>query len=286
VNPPGSKPVLAALAAVLVAALAGCDFAENRLVFPGSATQGQSYSVIPADAHHELVTLATRDGTRIQAVFGRAELAGGGAATGTVSRPTVIFFYGNGAFAAGMMGEFRRFQLIGANVIMADFPGYGMSAGRPSEAGFYATADAEYDYVTSLPGIDPERIVACGWSMGGAVAIDLAVRRKVAALVTISAFTSIPALGHSLAPWLPAKLVLRSRFDNLAKISSVKCPILIAHGAIDNIVPPPMADELAAAVRSKVILLKLEGASHNDVFDVGGETLWDALHAAIFQGRP
>jgi uncharacterized protein len=255
------------------------------LVFPGSATQGLAGATLPPSPDYELIPLQTADGTRIIAEFGGALGRDGKRASETLHAPTVIFFYGNGACAATMAVEFWRFRQMGANIIMPDFPGYGMSGGKPSEKAFYAAADAVYDYVNQRPGIDRDRIVAVGWSMGGAVAIDLANRRKVAALETISAFTSLPAVAHTVTPWLPVKWILRSRFDNLAKIPNITCPVFIAHGTQDRIVPPAMAGQLAAATREKVTPFMVEGAGHNDIFDTGGSALWEAIRAPLFAGR-
>jgi hypothetical protein len=253
------------------------------LVFPGAATQGRA--VLPPSADYELIPLQTPDGTRIVAEFGGALTRGGKPADDPSRAPTVIFFYGNGACAATMAEEFWRLRQMGANVIMPDYPGYGMSGGKPSEGGFYAAADATYDYVARRAGIDRDRIVAVGWSMGGAVAIDLAARRRVAALETISAFTSLPAVAHAAFPWLPVRLILRSRFDNLSKIPTIMCPIFIAHGTEDNIVPPPMARQLAAAANGGVRPCMVRGAGHNDVFETGGDALWTAMRAGIFGER-
>jgi hypothetical protein len=239
--------------------------------------------LLPPGGDYELIPLKTADGTRIIAEFGGALTRGGKPAADPGHAPTVIFFYGNGSCVAYMAEEFWRFRQMGANVIMPDYPGYGMSGGKPSEKGFYAAADAVYDYAANRPGIDPSRIVAVGWSMGGAVAIDLAARRKVAALETVSAFTTLPAVARTVTPWLPVTWILRSRFDNLAKIGSVTCPIFIAHGTLDQIVPPAMAGQFAAAARGKVVPFMVEGAGHNDVFETGGDALWTAMRATIFQ---
>jgi fermentation-respiration switch protein FrsA (DUF1100 family) len=275
------------LAGALIVCFAGVTAVrgslETMLVFPGAATQGRA--VLPPSDDYELVPLQTPDGTRIVAQFGGALAPDGKASPDAGRAPTVIFFYGNGACAAYMAAEFHRFRRMGANIIMPDYPGYGMSAGKPSEGGFYAAADAAYDYILQRPGIDRGRIVAVGWSMGGAVAIDLAARRKVAALETISAFTSLPAVAHAAVPWLPVKLILKSRFDNLAKIPSITCPIFIAHGTRDTIVPPGMAGQLAAATRARVAPYMVEGAGHNDVFETGGDALWAAMRAGIFAAR-
>jgi len=275
------------LVAAAIACLAGIvevrASLEARLIFPGAATQGRPDAIIPPGSGYELVHLTTADGTAVVAQFGRALDGRGEPAASPERRPTVIFFYGNGSCAAYMSGEFDRFRRLGANVLMPDFPGYGMSAGKPSEAGFYATADSAYDYLLGRPDIDRNKIVAAGWSMGAAVAIDLASRRKVEGLVTVSAFTTLPAVAHSLVPWLPTSLIVRSRFDNIRKIARVTCPVFMAHGTADNLVPPEMLNALAAAAGRNVVIYRVPGGGHNDVFDVGGDALWGAIQSSIIE---
>ena len=256
--------------------LGGCGSLEKTLVFPGAASQGRPDAIIPPGGDYELIPLQTADGTGIVAQFGGSLGPGGEPAADSGHAPTVIFFYGNGAYAAQMAGEFSHFRRLGMNVLVPEYPGYGMSGGRPSERGCYAAADAAYDYLQKRPGIDRDRIVAAGWSMGSAVAIDLASRRKVVALVTISAFTTLHDVAHALEPWMPVSLIIRSRFDSIGKIPSVTCPILIVHGMRDEIVPPDMARRLAAATRSRVTTYPVVGGGHNDVFAVGDGDLWAA----------
>jgi hypothetical protein len=272
---------LAALAALLFCAVTMRASLEAGFIFPGASSKGQPYADVAAGPGHELVPLTTRDGTRIMTLFGGAVAGRGERADGSPSRPTVIFFYGNGACLAGMLPEFEGFRGLGANILMVEYPGYGMSEGRPSEKAFYAAADAGYDYLRHRPDIDPRRIVAAGWSIGAAVALDLAVRRDVSSLIIVSPFTTLPAVARAAVPWFPTSLIVRSRFDNLAKVPSVACPILIAHGTVDTIVPPGMAGTLAGAATSRVTSYTVTGAGHNDVFEVGGSGLWEAFRVAI-----
>jgi|CZKI01.1.fsa_nt_gi fermentation-respiration switch protein FrsA (DUF1100 family) len=269
----------------LGAILGGCDSIEKSVVFPGADSQGRPDAVIPPGGDYELVPLRTRDGTTIVAQFGRALGPAGGPAEDVKGAPTVIFFYGNGAYAAQMGAEFSRFRRLGMNVLLPEYPGYGMSGGKPSERGCYEAADAAYDYLHRRPGIDRGRIVAAGWSMGSSVAIDLAGRRKVAALVTVSAFTTLPDVARALQPWLPVSLIIRSRFDSIGKIPAVTCPILIVHGSRDEIVPPAMAAKLAAAARTRVVSYTVAGGGHNDVFAVGGDELWESVRGFISASR-
>ena len=96
-------------------------------------------------------------------------------------RPTMIFFYGNAMclnYADGQLEEFRR---LGLNVLIPEYVGYGMSGGSASERGCQATALAAYDYLVLERKVPHEHIIAAGWSLGGAVAIDLASSAKSAA---------------------------------------------------------------------------------------------------------
>ena len=57
--------------------------------------------------------------------------------------------------------------------------------------------------------------------------------------------------------------------------------MLIVHGAIDDLIPPKMSDALAAAAGGPVTRLRVEGARHNDLFDVGGANLWNQVGAFL-----
>ena len=158
---------------------------EIQLLFPGSKLQGKPSSRITPDKTHELLTLHTADNTKIAAIFSKS-------ATWRATKlpPTVLFFYGNGMCMAEALPIFNHIRSLGFNTAMADYQGYGMSDGHPSEAGCYATADALYDQVLKQKEVDPKRIIIAGWSLGAAVAVDLANRKPVAGLATFSAFTN------------------------------------------------------------------------------------------------
>jgi uncharacterized protein len=243
---------------------------QRNTIFPGASTQGQLEAAVAPAAGFELLSLAARGGIRIAAQFG--------AAPDSNLRPTVIYFYGNGACLARSGMELRRFRNLGVNIIIPEYAGFGLSEGAPSERGCYAAADAAYDYLLGRADIDCDRIVAAGRSLGAAVAVDLASRRHLAGLALISAFTRMRDMARRVAPWNPSRFLLRQHFDNLAKIPAVSCPILIAHGTQDSLVPLRMAEQLADAARSaKVIRFDMQGVGHSDIFEIGGDEIWSAL---------
>lgn len=246
---------------------------QNWMIFPGAATQGKPEADVRAGHGQELVRLPTSTGDTIAVLFGGALTPQGLPHPDAVRRPTILFFYGNGMSLSACFDQFTQFRRLGANVAIPEYIGYGLSTGKPSERGVYATADAAYDWLTQRSDVDPRQIIPVGLSIGSGAAIDLAGRKPVAGLATFSAFTSMTEMAGHIVPWFPTSILLQHRFENLQKMPQVKCPVFLAHGTRDSLVPFAMNGRLAAAVRGKAIVVPVEGGDHNDIFDVGGVDL-------------
>jgi fermentation-respiration switch protein FrsA (DUF1100 family) len=250
---------------------------QDRIIFPGASTQGTLAATVRPRPGTELVVLPTKHGEQVAALFGPALTPEGKPDLQASTRPALIYFYGNAMCLAYAEPELDRFRRLGLNVIIPDYVGYGMSEGRPSEKGCQATADAAYDYLVSTRGIHRGHVISAGWSLGGAVAIDLASRRKVAGLMAFSTFTSGVDMARRILPFVPVSLLLRHRFDNQRKISKVQCPTLIGHGRDDRLIPFTMGERLAKAAAGPVTTLWIDRAEHNDFFDVGGRRIDEAI---------
>jgi fermentation-respiration switch protein FrsA (DUF1100 family) len=262
--------------------LGGCGAIGERGVLPGTG-HGSPGAWLPPSPRYQVLWLRTREGTLIAAEFCKAEDANGRPLPDPERRPTVIFFYARAVCLADestqkLADSFRR---MGVNVLIPERPGFGMSEGRPTEQGCYAAADAAYDWARQHAQGGPARIIIAGWSMGTGAAVDLASRRNASGLILVGAFTSIGSMFRTILPWplrwLAGPLTVRCRFDNLAKIPFVTCPMLIVHGNEDTFVPERMSDELAAAARTRVTRLPVAGAHHEDIWDMGGDTLRRAI---------
>lgn len=250
---------------------------QTRLIFPGRTSQGQPWAVVRPEPDTELVTLRTAGGDRVIALFGPALSPEGRPLADAAARPTLLYFYGNGSCLRHALDEFDLFRRLGVNVLIPEYAGYGMSGGRAGEAGCVATADAAYDHLRARLDVDPARIIVVGWSLGAAVAVDLAARRPVAGLVTLSAFTSMGDMARALYPWLPARLLLRHLFESERKIARITAPTLLIHGRRDGIIPFAMSDRLAAAAGGSITRLAIDDGDHNDLFAVGGDRILEAL---------
>lgn len=248
---------------------------QTKLIFPGTWTQGHRSSQHRPGANEELVQLKTPEGERVVALFAPANREK------PETQPTIIFFYGNGMCLADCVGMFRELRDRGFNVIMPDYLGYGMSGGKAGEQGVYAAADASWDYLETSGRVDIKKIVPVGWSLGGAAAIDLASRKPAAAVVTLSTFTSMNDMARIVMPLLPTGLLLQHHFRSNEKIGKIHVPILLMHGDHDSTIPPRMAGDLEKLANPPVTRVMIEGADHNDVFEVGGNELIDRIDSFI-----
>ncbi len=256
--------------------LIGMGF-QTALVFPGKHLQGTAEAMAKAYPQMgiNLIALRTAEGQRLGAVWMDA-LSPRGQSSAPADRYAVLWFYGNGSCANYELDRSSWMRKLGCDVLVTDYVGYGMSEGKPTEAGCYATADAAYAYATEVRHVRPERLIVVGQSLGGGVAIDLASRKPVAGLITISAFTTIRDMGRHYFPWLPTSLLVRSRFDNLTKIAQVNVPTLIIHGDADQVVPCSMAPRLAGVCKRLYRRLEIPGGGHNDLWEKGATEIVEA----------
>lgn len=198
------------------------------------------------------------------------------------SRPeTLLWMHGNAGNISHRLDQLRLLHdLVGANVLMLDYRGYGRSRGSPSEGGLYADARAALRYLLGRPDVARDRIVYFGQSLGSAVALNLAAETPPRGLVLETPFTSIRAMARTIVPAALA-FAVPNGFDNLTKVRNVHCPVLFIHGDRDEIVPYEQGRELFTAAAPPKALYTVRGASHNDVYVVGGETYFRRIREFI-----
>ncbi|HEX4574831.1 MAG TPA: alpha/beta fold hydrolase [Gemmatimonadales bacterium] len=262
-----------ALGYVLVVLLAW--LLQERLAFPAPRAPVPDPRRLGI-ANGERIELVAADGTKLAGWY----LPPGDGAAGR--RPGLLWFYGNAENVAALGPLLRDFQPAGSALLAIDYPGYGGSGGRATEAGLYAAADAAYAALARRPEIDARRIYVYGRSLGSAVATYTAVRHPVAGLILESPFTTAAAMARHLYRFLPP-LPLRLALDNLAHIRRVHCPVLVFHGTADRLVPTAMGMQVAAAAGGPVEVVLIQGAGHNDTYALGGRDYRDKVWAFVAQ---
>jgi pimeloyl-ACP methyl ester carboxylesterase len=196
----------------------------------------------------------------------------------------VLFFHGNDGNVSQWGAALADWQVrLRTGVLFVDYPGYGKSGGRPSEAGCYAAGEAAFNWLTDHKHVPADRIVLAGRSLGGAVAAELACRRPHRALVLDSAFTSFPDLAQEKYPWLPGRWLVHNQSNNLAKVGRTGAPVFIAHGTADALVPFAHAERLFAAVPGPKRLYAVPGRGHEDGPDAA---FFEALTRFLAESAP
>ena len=193
--------------------------------------------------------------------------------------PTFLYLHGNDLNLGGNVEHVARLNRLGFAVLAVDYRGYGKSVGAfPSETQLYEDAEAAWTYLAREVGVDPAQAIIYGHSLGGAVAIELALRHpETAGLIVESAFTSIPAMAKSVYGIFPVDWLLNQRFDALAKVPMLRVPVLFIHGTADAEVPYAMSERLFAAAPDPKWLTLVPGGGHEDSAKVGGSLYADAV---------
>ncbi len=218
-----------------------------------------------------------------------APVVAGGGANDTLrelhvnTAPTLVYFHGNYRNIGNNLEHTQRLHRMGYNVLLADYRGFGRSmGGQPSEAKVYEDAEAIWQYLIKVRGVPPGHAFIYGHSLGGAIAIDLALHHPEAAgLITESTFTSMTAMGQKNYGFLPIGLLLNQRFDSIRKMPQMKLPVLIIHGTWDPKVPVEMAKQLYAAAPKPSTLLLINGGEHNNSAAIGWVQYRDAVAAFV-----
>ncbi|MFO0845213.1 MAG: alpha/beta hydrolase [Gemmataceae bacterium] len=236
----GAKPMLPAL--------------ENYLLFPGA--RDREWLEPPPRLRVRDVELSSADGNKIHAWWTVPE-------GWTPQRGAIHYSHGNGGNLSHRWPTMERWRKeLGRAVLIYDYPGYGKSTGRPTEAGCYAAAEAAYRWLVEEQRVPPKEVILLGSSLGGAMAIELASRHPCRVVVSCSTFTSFPDMAQLQFPLLPARWMVRTRLDNLAKVAKLSCPVFLVHGTADTLIPHGMGERLYSAANEPKRFVSLPGHPH------------------------
>ena len=115
-------------------------FIQDRMIFPGAATQGTPQAVVRPRPGSELLSLPRPEASEWSPSSAPRSCRDGRPHPDPASRPALLYFYGNAMCLAYAEPEFERFRRLGLNVLIPDFLGFGMSGGKASEIGCRETA--------------------------------------------------------------------------------------------------------------------------------------------------
>jgi fermentation-respiration switch protein FrsA (DUF1100 family) len=271
------------LAAVFTLLLVVVWRMQERMVFQPPA------GAWPPPAGVERLEVVAPDGTPLFAYVVRGEPSAARTESTPAARggpaPVVLHFHGNAEVASLAVPWAQAVaHRTGAVVVLAEYRGYAGIPGSPTYAASRTDALAVWSAVQRALGATPERTVVHGFSLGSAVAAELAAAIAPRTLVLEAPFTSAAAMAARIGPMLRGpiwRMIARVHYDTRARVAALDAPVWVAHGAADGVIPARMGREVHAAARTRGALLIVPGAGHTDLHTMGGAAYERWLDAAI-----
>lgn len=268
------KFALLAISVAYLVAVIGVRLGERSLLYqPGARTVDSPDAALALD--QRTVRFLSADSVSLAAWLIPA-------ANARPDAPWVLISHGNyGNIGYGGRPQFYAwFRDLGVNLLAYDYRGFGESDGIPSEEGVYADATAAYRYLTDSLAVPPSRIVLFGHSLGTGVTIELARRVPAAGLIVEDAYTSVVNRGQEVFPFLPIRLIAKSRFASIDKVGDLELPKLFLHAVNDRTIPIDHGRALFAAAREPKEFVELD-AGHGDAFSAERAKYYGAIDAFI-----
>jgi fermentation-respiration switch protein FrsA (DUF1100 family) len=241
---------------------------ETRLVFEAGATLAPTRPAFP----YEQVNIPHNDGTQQFAWIMQQR----------GSDTWVLFLHGNAATIASRVNISRYTGLrnLGVNVIAPEYRGFAGLDGVPTESSLTADARSAYRYLLSTRRVSPSRIVVYGWSLGSAVAVDLASKVDEAAVVLEGAPASLVDVGRGRYPFFPIRLIMRNPFDSIRKVDEIHSPILFLHSPEDTVIPISEGRRLYEAAQTEKTFVEVRGG-HVNAADQDPDTFFGAIRTFL-----
>jgi pimeloyl-ACP methyl ester carboxylesterase len=197
------------------------------------------------------------------------------------ARCSILLFHGNGEVVADYDEAAPAFARCGASLAVVDFRGYGASTGTPTLRS--ALADAPL-VVRALLAQEQRPLIVMGRSVGSACAAELygARMKELDGFILESGSSDLGALVRRRGLAVPREFEPGDRavFDPLPKLQRGDQPLLVLHGADDQLIfaaEARRAFEVAGAGQKELVLIP--GRGHNDVSFGAG--YWDAIRTFV-----
>ena len=230
-------------------------FFEETLIFPAPRVSDDRWT---KEFQQEDVQFTSADGTKLHGwYFPVADPA--------QSRGTLLYSHGNGDCVAYLdtLAESMR-NNYALNVFVYDYRGYGKSEGKPTGVGVLADGEAAQEWLAERENIAIDDVILTGRSLGGGVAVHLAAKSGARGLILESTFSRLSDVAGSQFPWIPVRLMMRTKIDSIDKIGNYLGPLLQSHGNADSLISFEQGKKLFDAAQGPKDFFELDGMDHND----------------------
>lgn len=205
-----------------------------------------------------VIFIETKSGKRIPAFYLPAK---------SKTNTTILYSHGNATDIGGMWYFIKTLRdYLDVNVLHYEYIGYGLAKheGVPNETNTFESIDAAFDFLIRIKKIAPSDIIAFGTSVGSGPTCYIASKYKLKGVILECPFMSIIRV---VSDSVFGRMV--DMFDNLDRMSKIRCPVYIMHGKRDNVIPVYHGMELYRNVREpyRYPPCWVEGANHNTILE-------------------
>jgi acetyl esterase/lipase len=219
--------------------------------------------------------------------------------TGPRRAPVVVLIHGGywrSIFTKALMNRLARAVVDrGWAAWNIEYRRMGLGGGGGGWPATFVDVGAALDHVTRLGELDPERIVTCGHSAGGCLALWAAARgragpdgeggRRAARLLGAVSLAGVVDLRRAAELGLGGGAVTRLmggtfedhpdryRSSSPAALVPLAVPQVLVHGLSDTVVPPSMSSDYERAARGAgddARYVPIEGVDHGGLIDPSG----------------
>ena len=187
--------------------------------------------------------------------------------------PLVIFFGGNAQNSSNTLYNYYQSGTMkdvfsNYNLMLIDYPGYGMSKGKPSDDSMFIASKYIFEYATKMSEVDIDNIVIMGYSIGTGVASYCASENDASGLILVAPYDKALSLYNDAIDSFHGSVASLAKysFDSSTYAENVTEPTLIFTSKKDEVINYKHSLDLAGHFSELDDVVILENVNHNGYF--------------------
>lgn len=201
------------------------------------------------------------------------------------TKKTIIYLHGTKGNLSTYLKEISKLHKTGANILAFDYRGFGQSKGMETIEHSIEDAVTVYDYLIENKKLAPQDISLFGFSFGGAVALELALKRKVSAILLESTFLDLCKISIKKCTCIVAPLVSKKLLTSGKNIKKITVPIIISYASQDQVIPVDHSKQLYKKANNPKYLYEIKGAKHQNISEYVTPEYISLIKKVLIDGR-